>query len=95
VTNEPAQPTNVGSNDQIGVSDEYVLTTVLEFADRAEGQVLHRGTQDECRKLSDMMPAVMLTGGGESPSSARHLIVRAAEFDMPAGERWRCRRPDA
>jgi len=28
-------PTNVGSNDQLGVSDEYVLTTVLEFADRA------------------------------------------------------------
>jgi hypothetical protein len=88
-------PAKVASNDQLGVSDEYVLTTVLEFADRAEGKVLHRGTQDDCRKLSDMMPAMMLTGGGESPSSARHLIVRAAEFDMPAGKRWRCRRPDA
>ena len=95
MSSESSKPTNVGSNDQLGVSDEYVLTTVLEFADRAEGQVLHRGTQDECRKLSDMMPAVMLTGGGESPTSARHLIVRAAEFDMPAGERWRCRRHDA
>ena len=75
--------------------DDYVLTTVLEFYDRAEGQVLHRGTQDECRYLSNMMPAVMLTGGGESPTSARHLIVRAADFeDMQAGQMWRCRKPE-
>lgn len=87
-------PANVGCNEGLG-DDEYVLTTVLEFSDRAEGQVLHRGTKDECHKLSDMMPAVVLSGAQEVPQSARHMIVRATDFDLKAGELWRCRRPDA
>ena len=92
--NTNATPANVGCNDQLG-GDEYVLTTVLEFSDRAEGQVLHRGTKEDCHKLSDMMPAVMLSGAQKAPQSARHLIVRATDFDLQAGELWRCRRPDA
>lgn len=73
-------------------ADEYLLTTVIDFSDRAEGQVLCRGTREECEKLSDLMPAMMVSG--ETPLRARHLIVRVADFvDLPAGYSWSVRRP--
>lgn len=72
--------------------DLYLLTTVLDFPDRTEGQVLCRGTREECEKLSDLMPAMMVSG--ETPLRARHLIVRVADFvDLPVGRAWRVRRP--
>jgi hypothetical protein len=75
------------------VSTEYLLTTVLVFADRAEGQVLHRGTRDDCKSLSDMMPAIITSG--EAPIEARHLIVETANFsDLAVGQTWRCARPE-
>ncbi|MBP9034980.1 MAG: hypothetical protein KBG29_13855 [Pseudomonadales bacterium] len=73
-------------------ADEYLLTTVIDFSDRAEGQVLCRGTREECEKLSALMPAIMVSG--EAPTRARHLIVPAKDFpDIPVGTPWKARRP--
>jgi hypothetical protein len=73
-------------------ADEYLLTTVLDFPDRTEGQVLHRGTREECEKLSALMPAIMVSG--EAPSRAWHLIVLASNFaDIPVGTPWKARKP--
>ncbi len=72
---------------------DFILTTVIEFSDRAEGQVMHRGMHDECRKLIRMMPAIAISCP-DVPTSCRYLIVPAAELDMQAGQRWACKRGD-
>lgn len=72
---------------------EHILTTVLVFPDRAEGQVLHRGTRDDCQSLSDLMPAIITNG--EAPLEARHLIVPVEHFaDLAVGQAWSCKRPE-
>ena len=51
----------------------YLCTTFLEFSDRCEGQILGIGTEEECRKLRDLVPAVIIKDG-DTPESA-HVIV--------------------
>lgn len=76
----------------INTDDEYVVTSVLEFGDRFEGQVFHRGDLESCGEMSRMLGAISVTGG-EMPVSARLITVPVGEFDHPAGYRWRMMKP--
>lgn len=76
----------------VNADDEYVVTSVLEFGDRFEGQIFHRGDLESCEKVSRMLGAVSVTGS-EAPMSARLIIVPVGEFDHPAGYRWRMVKP--
>ena len=65
----------------------WVLTTVLHFADRMEGQVLHRGTHEECQRMMEATDAVAYDGD-EAP---RGCFVRIFETDNPElypGRQW-------
>lgn len=68
---------------------DFLCTTVLEFADRYEGQVMHRGDREACDKVAKAIPAVAISGD-ETPISAAVLVVSADEFgDFANGQLWR------
>lgn len=68
---------------------EFICTTVLEFEDRYEGQVLHRGRREDCEKVADLTAAISYSGHEEIKNSAMQ-IISVSDLDLPYGERWRC-----
>ena len=68
---------------------DFICTTILEFPDRYEGQIMHRGDEEACQKVADMIPAVAVNGE-ETPIGARMVVAPAEDFgDPPAGQLWR------
>ena len=69
------------------MADHY-CTTVLEFEDRFEGQILHVGTKEACEKVRDAIPGVAIKSG-ESPLRA-DLVVGPTngDADLTAGRPW-------
>jgi hypothetical protein len=67
----------------------FLCTTVLDYGDRLEGQVLHVGSRDECERVMKSIDAVSYSG--DNPPRAAELIVSEADGSraVVAGERWR------
>ena len=64
----------------------FVLCSVLEFDDGTFFfQELHRGGEEECRRLASLIPAVAYSGGKRVVSSTLRLPT-AAEFDEAVAE---------
>jgi len=61
---------------------EYVAGFVIEFTDggEPEGQILHRGTKDECQNISTTVGAVSYSG--DRPLKEGHFfVVPAVVYD--------------
>jgi hypothetical protein len=69
------------------MSDQFILTSVLEFADRLEGQVFHIGTIEECEKMADSVDALFYSGGDEVLSSGFKWFPKSA-YELSLGECW-------
>jgi hypothetical protein len=67
---------------------DFILTSVLEFPDRYEGQVFHRGTQEDCIKTANIITALSYSGS-ERILSSRLQQIPASQFDLKNGECWR------
>lgn len=57
---------------------EWVCGYVLEFTDGGEPevQVLHVGTQEECERVADLVPAIAYSG--DRPTGEARMVVRPA-----------------
>jgi hypothetical protein len=62
------------------------LTTVLQFADRSEGQVLHVGPADECERVASMLSAISYSGTDKVLASKLQIIPD--DVPLVAGDRW-------
>lgn len=69
------------------MTDAYVVTSLLEFTDRFEGQVFYRGTLDTCEKVYAGLGTIVVSGL-EKPITAELVIVSAGDFDYKPGFRW-------
>lgn len=67
--------------------DVFLCTTMLEYADRYEGQVLHVGDKESCERVSKDIPCLVV---GEL-ALASHIVVipRAGHEDIVPGTFWR------
>ena len=65
----------------------WYCTTVLEYEDRFEGQILHVGDKESCEQVRDMLPAIAING--EMPIRA-HLVVAETNGDpeLTNGRPW-------
>lgn len=70
------------------MTDAYVVTSILEFTDRFEGQVFHRGTLDTCEKVYAGLGAIAVSGL-EMPIATKLAIVSVGDFDHEPGFRWK------
>lgn len=77
------------------MSDDWICTTILEYADRAEGQVIHRGLKKDCERTAEMISAISIGGRCEVPIASRVAILPAKDLELQAGELWAMRRPQA
>lgn len=57
----------------------HVCVAVIEYQDRTEGRLLHQGDEAACRQVSDMMPAVSVSGPTR-PRQAFVAVMTAAEY---------------
>ena len=74
---------------------EFICSTVIEFSDRLEGQVMHIGDEKSCRGVADMIPAVSVSGD-ETPISARVVVAPAEDFEgIENGGLWRWKKDTA
>ena len=62
----------------------HLCTTILEFSDRLEGQILAVGTEEECEHLRDMVPAIIVKGEDETPENAHVAIMPQGDL-FPGG----------
>ena len=68
---------------------DFICTTILEYPDRYEGQVMHYGDEESCQEVADMIPAVAINGD-ETPVAARIAVAPAEDFGYPPnGQLWR------
>ena len=70
------------------MTEEFICTTRLEYADRFEGQIIYKGDQESCENIANSIPAIAVSGG-ETPIEAA-VLVRLAEIldDLPVGQKW-------
>jgi len=77
---------------------DFYLTTAILFEDRhIEGQVLHVGTEEDCKRVAALLPAVTYSGGGK-PVQARLSMFKNTEANggpMRAGQLWYVHPSDA
>jgi hypothetical protein len=61
----------------------WVCGYVLEFSDgdEPEEQVLHIGTEEECKRVADLLPAVSYSGTRPDPEA--RMIVKPYPRDDP------------
>lgn len=60
-------------------SPPWVCGYILCFADRLEGQELHRGTQGDCEEMAGLLPAVAVSTG--ESCDARIYTIPADKWD--------------
>ena len=67
---------------------DYYCTTILEYEDRYEGQILHVGTRDDCETVRDTIPAVAVNG--DEPAIRAYTVVAETGGDesLTAGALW-------
>lgn len=63
----------------------FVCMSRIEFADRFEGQVYHVGDVGECRKVQDLIPAVMVKGDEKPLSTNMCVIPMPEEYELKPG----------
>jgi hypothetical protein len=84
-------PAEVGSNEGLGGTG-WKLFYLIHFSDGGdpEGQLLHEGTEDECVKLANMLPAVSYSGQRPVAKCTLHWIeVTEADRQAAIAERAR------
>jgi len=64
---------------------QFVAMSRIEFADRFEGQVFHVGTHEDCKKVQDMIPAVMVKGDEQLISTAICAIPMPDSYELEPG----------
>lgn len=69
----------------------YMLTSVLEFADRLEGQVYHVGTKEDCERVQSLIPAISYNGDDVVLAAWTTVdqIKPERTDDVHAGTLWR------
>ena len=73
---------------------DYLCTTILEYADRFEGKILHRGNQAECESVRDSAPDTLVDI--DPPIRADIVVTPAEKFEnFGAGQPWLYRKPGA
>ncbi len=69
----------LGEPDSQDPENGYVCGYVLKYEDRVEGQMLHRGEQEACQRVADLLPAVAVSG--ETPLEARMFVLPETEWN--------------
>ena len=65
---------------------DYLCTTILEYEDRFEGQILHVGDKETCESVQKMLPAVAVQ---DSPIRADMVVAPHKDFDnLECGSFW-------
>ncbi|MGL1645769.1 hypothetical protein ACSTHO_23620, partial [Vibrio parahaemolyticus] len=61
--------------------EQWICAVKLEFSDGGvpEGQLIHRGTKEECERVYDMLPAISYRGS-RPVSEARLLLMVDREW---------------
>ena len=60
---------------------EFICASVIRFADgTAEAMLLHRGDQESCQKVAQMLPAVAY-GGPKKCVGAETIVMDADQWD--------------
>jgi hypothetical protein len=72
----------VGLNVGLYVNDNWILGYVIEFSDGGEPeiQILHKGSEESCEKMANLLPAVSYSGDRPNPSAS--LIWMPAGSDV-------------
>jgi len=54
------------------VNDNWILGYVIEFSDGGEPeiQILHKGSEESCEKMANLLPAVSYSGDRPNPSAS-------------------------
>ena len=72
---------------------DYYCTTIIEFEDRFEGQILHVGTRDDCETVRDAIPAVAVKGDDQALRADAVVAETKGDEALTAGTLWIHRKP--
>lgn len=70
------------------VKREFIVTSILEFTDRYEGQVFGSGTYDECLQLQKL-PGALIYNGSEKIVSSQISVFPVSSLNLADGERFK------
>ena len=67
--------------DNISSSRQYLLIAEVEFNDKcgSELHLIHKGTENECKDIMDMLPAIVYTGARSPISSTLRIVPNCVE----------------
>lgn len=67
--------------DNTDSSQQYQLIAEIEFNDKCgpEFHLIHKGTENECKDIMDMLPAIVYTGARSPISSTLHIVPNCVE----------------
>ncbi len=67
-----------------------IVTTMLEFEEHYEGQILHIGSEEDCKSVVDALPGVICNKDPGPISASVISFKMSAEYkDLKIGMNWK------